>query len=320
MAEKNKRAPLAGKLAWLRGPGRTVVVVLVVLAAAGYGLSEAWQRWGNRVLASADYVVTPEQIVVSPQPTWIHADIKAEVIRDNSLSRLDVRDRSVLERVERAFALHSWVARVKQVRKSYPARIHVELEYRQPVAMVEVTSQNRPGLLFVDAASILLPSEEFSASEARNYLRISAGNVAPAGVYGTPWGSEPVAGAARLAAAWGDRWQAFQLYRIVIGDDGHGQPLYELQTQDGRRVVWGRAPGRELTGEPQAEAKIARLAELCAPQGSLPPGDRPLDLSRNPQPVPITQQSDTPRQPHLPKPIVPKPISQKPAEGTTIQR
>jgi hypothetical protein len=314
MAEKSKRSSFAGKIAWLRGPGRTVMVVIVVLAAAAYGLGEAWKRWGHAVLASEDYVVTPEQILVSPQPDWIHADIKAEVIRDSSLSRLDVRDRAVLERVGQAFALHSWVARVKQVRKSFPARIAVDLEYRQPVAMVEVTAQNRPGLLFVDAASILLPSEDFAANQARDYLRISAGNIAPAGVYGTPWGSELVAGAARLAAAWGDRWQAFNLYRIVIGDGGHGQPLYELQTQDGRRVIWGRAPGSELSGEPGVEAKIARLTELCSQQGGLSSDDRPLDLSRNPNPLPVSHQ------PFLPKPILSKPISQKPAEQPTVQR
>lgn len=252
-----------GLPALLRGPARGLLIAAALLALVLVGLDQAWKRWGQATTANDEYIVTPAKIIVTPQPKWIRADVRAEVIRDGSLSRLDLRDRGVLEKVSQAFALHSWVAKVARVQKSFPAQIRVDLEYRRPMAMVEVNTRGRPGLLFIDGSGVLLPSADFTTDESHHYLRISAGNVAPGGVYGTPWGNEKIAGAARLAAAWGERWQALGLYRIVVIDGS--QPMaatYELRTKSGTRAIWGRAPGNEAQGEPQAAEKVQRLLAL----------------------------------------------------------
>ena len=289
MAEKKKSAPalLAPLQAMFGGHGKRLLAAVTLLVLLGVGLTQAWNRWGKPATAGDDYVVTPAKISITPQPAWIHADVKAEVVRDGSLSRLDLRDRKLLETVSQAFAMHSWVAKVRQVRKRFPAHVTVELEYRKPVAMVEVELRGRPGLLFIDASSILLPSEDFAANQTKDYLRVSAGNAAPAGVYGTLWGSDKIAGAARLAAAWGDRWKPLGLYRIVITSDPNAQPVYELHTKTGTRVVWGRAPGAEVSpgpsNEPSPEQKISHLLQLAAESGSLDKhaaahGSAPIDL------------------------------------------
>jgi len=249
-------------------------VMIVVLAIAGAG--EAWKRWGSLATASDDYVVTPAKISITPQPNWIHADVKGEVIRDASLSRLELRDPAVLEKVSQAFAMHSWVAKVKRVQKSFPAQLDVEIEYRRPVAMVEVNPNGRPGLLFIDAQGVLLPSEDFASNQARSYLRVAAGDVAPAGLYGTPWGSEKIAGAGRLAAAWGERWKPLDLYRIVVSEEPKSEITYELQTQGGARILWGHAPGSEVKHEPRAQAKIDRLLAWAGKTPLDHSGDRPL--------------------------------------------
>lgn len=270
----------------LRPQHRGPLLAAAVVGAALAGLLYAWQRWGEPNLNPDDYAVTLDKIHVTPQPPWIHADVKADVLRAADAARLNVRDPKLVEEVAAAFALHPWVAKVVKVRKRYPARVDVELEYRRPVAAVEVSSKNEPGLLFVDTTGVLLPSADFAPGQAKDFLRIAAGNETPAGIYGTAWGSERVAGAARLAAAWEGvrqesggqsqesgnslkRWQKLKLYRIVPLRASSGEITYELRTQSDAQIVWGAAPGSESAGEPSPEQKMTLLEHYVADKGPL---------------------------------------------------
>jgi hypothetical protein len=255
----------------LMGPQHRGLVLCVVIAVVAIGGSMyAWRRWGESATQGSDYLVTPESISVTPQPAWIHANVKDEVIRTAAISELALLDRELVERVAQAFALHPWVKSVVRVEKRYPSRVAVELEYRRPVMVVKIDAPDEQGLLFLDEESVLLPSSDFAPSQARNYLRIAAAGETPTSVYGTPWGSERLAGAARIAAAWGDQWQALGLYWIVAARTSMGEFTYELRTQDDKvRVVWGATMGRESTGEPAAGRKIAALAEYVNDKGPL---------------------------------------------------
>ena len=283
----------------LRPQHRGPLLAAAVVGAALAGLLYAWQRWGEPHLSPEEYAVTLDQIIVTPQPAWIHADVKAEVLRTTAAARLNLRDPKLVEEVAAAFALHPWVAKVVSVRKRYPARVDVELEYRRAVAAVEVSSKNEPGLLFVDAAGILLPSADFAPGQAKDFLRIAAGKETPAGVYGTAWGSERVAGAARIAAAWEGigqesgvrgqesadelkRWQKLKLYRIVPLQSPSGLVTYELRTKADARIVWGAAPGSESDGESTPEQKMALLEHYVADKG-------PLDRENGPAAIDLRQ-------------------------------
>jgi hypothetical protein len=261
-----------------RGP---ILAALVVMAAIA-GLMMAWNRWGAPTTAGPEYVVTPDKMVVTPQPAWIHADVKSDVVQIGKLAELDLRDPGLVEEVSRAFALHAWVAKVVRVSKQFPARVTVDLEYRQPVAAVEIVSQGEPGLLFVDAQGVLLPSADFAQSQAKDFLRIAAGTSTPVSVYGAPWGDERVAGAARIAAAWGDRFHRADLVRIVAAETIGGQREFELRTAGQTRVVWGASPGRESASEPTAEQKISALLDYIADKGPLDRdgGERLIDLRK----------------------------------------
>lgn len=279
---------------------RTIVGALLLLAGSWWGFQEAWRRWGEPALASEPYQVTAEQISVTSQPPWIEGDVKTETIRDGGLARLDLRDRTLLDRMKRAFAVHNWVAQVKQVRKSYPAQVTVDLVYRRPTAAVEVAYRGRPELLLVDEQGILLPtpSEAFAARNLPELLRIDAGDTAPAGPYGTDWGSPRVTAAAKIAAAWTDQWPALGLYRIVVTEDTNGRIGYELQTRNGGRCLWGNPPGQETAGEPQPADKIAR-ALTAHRQGQLKddPDAPPVDLSGGTAPAPARTATRPKRNP-----------------------
>lgn len=251
-------APLWALL--LRPPIRNLLLLTAGALALLVGLQIAWKKWGDPALHNPAALIAADKIVVTPQPAWIEPRVKDEVLRDASLGDMRLHDRRLLQRLHQAFSGHSWVEKVVQVSKAYPAQINVELVYRRPAALVEVNYRRRPELLLVDGDGVLLPSpsEEFS-KKLPPLLRIAAGDVAPAGVYGTPWGDPKIEAAAVIAHLWGDRWQGPALYRIAAEVDGNGVTTYFLELKEGARIAWGSAPGRESAAEPAPEAKIAAL-------------------------------------------------------------
>jgi hypothetical protein len=253
-----------------RPHNRALVLTALIAAAAAMAAVYGWQRWGAATLAGNDYQITPEGIVVTPQPPWVHADVKTEVLRLAGSETWRLQDRQVVEHLAQAFALHPWVGSVERVEKKYPARVEVTLRYRRPVLVVKMEVANDQGLLFLDEEGVLLPSADFAPSQARDYLRIAASGEAPAGGYGSPWNSPRILGAARIAAVFGTRWQAAGLYWLVASRPASGELIYELRTQDDRaRVIWGSAVGHESPGEAAAEEKIAALERYVHDKGTL---------------------------------------------------
>lgn len=246
-------------------------VVALFLIVVGVGWRMAWTRVRQHVLADGDYRLIPRDIVISQIPPWIHSDIKTEVMRDASLDgSLSILDDDLTKRIANAFSLHPWVAKVHRVSKHHPARVEVELSYRQPIAMVEVSG----GLLPVDGDGTLLPSEDFSPALAKRYPRIARIESHPTGPVGGNWGDVHVAGAAQIACVIGDRWQKLKLYRILapvrgVGDRDVDGYTYELATHAGTRIIWGRPPGSEPTGEIPALNKLVLLERLATEHGTL---------------------------------------------------
>jgi hypothetical protein len=228
----------------LRRQYRGFITTFAVVVAAIIVFAVAWQKWGVPALHSDEYLVSAEQIEVTPQPAWIHTNVKAECVRSLSGIKLSILDRDLVEKVANAFTLHPWVAHVVRADKRPPALVNVELEYRRPILVVKIDAPGDEGLLFLDEEAVLLPSTDFAPTQARNYLRIAAAGETPSSVYGTPWNSERIAGAAQIAACWDTRWQPLGLYWIVAARTANGQLIYELRSQDDKvRVIWGRPPG-----------------------------------------------------------------------------
>lgn len=269
-----------------------MATIIVVMVAGSYAL---WHKYAGDVLSDLNFTLTVDRIEVTAQPSWIAADVKAEAFLRGSLKGLSIRDPDVTVRVAQAFAMHSWVAKVNRVSKHYPATVVVDLEYRRPVAMVEVPRELLPvevdydALFPVDSAGYVLPFDDFyqhSRDQLSKYPRILAGNATPAGPPGTPWGDRRIVGAARIASVLQDEWTELKLHRIVVGDSSTAEtlqeePVFELQTRNGVSLIWGHAPGSESAGEVAAEGKVERLRKLAKAHGSLEEIDprQPIDLS-----------------------------------------
>ena len=271
----------------LRGNIRWIIGLVVIGGACSYGWKLLWEQVRDHVVSSPDYQLDPAAIEITPLPAWIHADLKAEVIRDASLDgSISTLDPELTIRIARAFQLHPWVAKVDRVSKVYPAAVKVELIYRRPAAMVEVPG---PALLPVDGEGFVLPTDDFSPLDARHYPRIAEIKTSPIGPVGTRWGDTRVSGAALVAAAIAEHWEPLGLNHIVPSGrpttvpGGRETDAYELYTKAGTRIDWGRPPGAEIAGEATAASKITWLLEYAAKHGgSLDDPKKPQRLDVRP--------------------------------------
>ena len=290
-AAKSKRPAKAAKplvpvavaklLRLLGGPWRGAVLAGLLVGVFLGGWYLVWKEVRPQVLGSDAYLLTPDDVQITPTPDWIRADVRGEVFRDASLEGpLSIMDEDLAGRIAAAFSLHPWVAKVVRVTKHHPAGVQVELDYRRPVCMVETPD----GLQPVDIEGVLLPREDFSPVEAARYARVTGIDTAPLGPVGTRWGDGRVVDAAEIAALLGPAWQELKLDRIA---PAQGTPAvyssattYELFTRGGTRILWGHGPASKLPSEIPAIDKAARLKQYAAQNGSLegPGGPQVLDV------------------------------------------
>ena len=60
-----------------------------------------WLKLKPRILGSPEYRVGPEQVEITPQPRWIHSDVREEVFRRPALDGpLSLMDDDLVERID----------------------------------------------------------------------------------------------------------------------------------------------------------------------------------------------------------------------------
>lgn len=259
---------------------RLLVVIAAVIAAIIF--IPRITRWLPDAGARNEYQLAAAEIEITAPPRHVPVDLVEQVVKNAKLREtLSLLDDDLAERVAKAFRGHPWVAEVVQVRKSFPARIEVELKFREPVAMVAVTD----GLYPIDANAILLPPIDFSVADARRYPVIRGVQSLPHGAEGRPWNDPAVTGAAQLAEMLRPHWKklslaAIRLPRRTTAEVDPKNLTFELETRGGSRILWGRAPGTDHPGELKTKQKIGRLEKYLADFGSFdyPHGPYEIDI------------------------------------------
>jgi hypothetical protein len=228
-----------------------------------------------------EYLTDRNAITVNDPPHWVPRDLVEQVLDQAQIPEtLSLLDDDLTSQIAQAFEHHPWVARVVHVQKSVPAQINVELEYRRPVAMVQVDS----GMYPIDPQGILLPPSDFSVAETRSYPLIVDVKSTPRGSAGTPWGDPLIFGAARIADVLSTHWKDFDLQKIrripQTSETSTETTFYELVTVGGSRILWGRAPGVDHPGELTVEQKIGRLQRYHSDFGGFdePHGPYEIDI------------------------------------------
>jgi hypothetical protein len=225
-----------------------------------------------------EYRVGVEQIqITQPLPRWIPEDIVQKIFTragfDEPLSLLDPK---LSEKIAMACYTHPWIERLVQVRKSYPARVQVEVVYREPVAMVEVIGGN---CYPIDRHGHSLPKEDFSLADISRYPIIRNISSVPAGNLGEAWGDPAVTGAAQLAAVLTARSEAGQTWWNSLGlksiiaprresaSDDVDDLQYKIETVGGSQIVWGRSPITRHPAELTVMQKLERISEYQSYEG-----------------------------------------------------
>ena len=264
---------------FLGGRGRPLTAAAILLGGFFGTWYYVWAGVRGHVLASPDYVLTAKSIEITPLPPWIHSDVREEVFGAAQFGGpLSILDDNLTERLASAFSLHPWVAKVRRVAKKYPAKVEVDIEYRQPVLMVDTPN----GLLPVDAQGVLLPGGDFSPVEQSRYPRLVGVETQPMGTLGERWGDPRVLGAAQIAAAVGGNWSPWRLDRIVPSvkpaSNAAEDYVYMLVARSGTQIYWGRAPHTNVAGELPPTEKVARLTQYIATNGTFDGRDGPQQL------------------------------------------
>lgn len=253
---------------WCFRPTRLLLAAAVTLAWL------FWPRMEHQLPSLGtreEYRIGVEQVQVTPPPRWVPEDIVQKVFaRAGFDQNLSILDPELSEKIALAFYTHPWIERLQQVRKAYPARVYVDVVYREPVAMVEVVGG---GYYPIDRYAHLLPNEDFSAGDINRYPVIRNISSVPIGNLGEAWGDPAVAGAAQLAAilttpsengrSW---WNALELKSIIAprrmaAADEIEDLQYRIGTKGGSQIVWGRAPGTQHPSELTVVQKLGRMAE-----------------------------------------------------------
>lgn len=257
---------LPGMLATLvRAPAALALLWPTLLVVGGY---LAWHQWGADHVGRQFFSLEQSQIVLTEQPEYIRSDISKHVFATTGLSELSLLDSQATARVAQAYATHPWISKVIRVCKKTGGTIEIQVQYRQPVAMVLFYSDHPEvqGWAYdpVDAEGLVLPQEDFNQDDTRQYLIIRIPNVYSTGTPGFPFGDSRVAAAARVAAVLADFRERFELREIRLASSADSDPLhpsFELVTQSGKTIVWGSAPGDERTGERPALAKVKAMLQ-----------------------------------------------------------
>jgi len=216
-----------------------VPIVLFVLSLVGlYSLQAALRDRGS------PFRTAFAEIECEPPPGQRRADFLVEVQYlsglPDTIELLDVASLST------AFARHPLVERVERIAPTPDRRLRVSYIPRRPVLAVRHEEKCR----VVDPRCVLLPER---ATTEDLPLYIGPLEVPPV-QSGAVWADSRLMAAARLAdflAAYQDR---IRIEKISCDERGA-----ILKTAWGRTIVWGSAPGAELTGEPSAADKLETL-------------------------------------------------------------
>ena len=245
---------------------------LAIAAALAIGVLfwPQFQKHLPDVESLPEYQVTIEQISVTPPPRWVPEDLVADVLRRVHLDdAMSLQDPTLSERIAAAFVTYPWIMRVHRVTKSFPPRVHVEVTYRKPVAIVRGIGGYYP----IDESGCVLPGNDFSGSDIQRYPIVENITSVPQAGQGDSWGDPAVEGAAQLAAlliepdesgnvlwdAWG--LKAIKAPSLVGLPDENPVLEYRIETAGGSTIIWGRSPASQHPGELSVAKKLQRLSD-----------------------------------------------------------
>lgn len=271
---RNGTKPIGPTPRWIR----FTLLWSTFLVLGFVGANIFWERFGHAIVQASRFQLSPDSLDLGEFPPWIHHDIRPELLliafpdKGGNILQPDV-----LAKLASAAEEHPWVRKVANLRKYYPNRIHVAIEWRQPVAMVRIAE----GLLPVDANGVLLPTRDFTPVEAAQYPRIVGTYPLPGGPAGQNWGDVRISQAASLAELLFSDWKKYGFRQIEPGPD-EATDEFVIVTHSGSRILWGHPPAVSVVREASPEEKMQRLHAYYREHGSFDGIEGPQEIDLRP--------------------------------------
>jgi len=275
-----KRAKATDPKPW--DPQRTLEVLRWsgwIAAAVAVVVGWVYVEGALTAYASARHAdeVTEQTVVLDDRPAWMSdavADRLAAVVGDRVGA--DPLDIAALRTAVGALSADPWVRQVGQVRRGADGLVHVEAEYREPVAVA------RAGDMYVllDREAVRLPGLYERHQVQLLGLPEVTGVAAGAPRVGEAWRGDDLAAGIELALLVRAQPYGKQIEALdVAGRDERGR--LSLVLLAGRReIVWGLPVGHGMPIEPADDAtKLARLARLAQDPGGLAGDPRVAELN-----------------------------------------
>jgi hypothetical protein len=240
----------------LRGVGNLILLAGLGVGGA-YGLPQL-ERYVSR-LPEYQHPLRAELVDL---PAWLQGNphVADRIVESAALEKKDRRlDRMLASRLGQRIAANGWVKQVRQVSIGADDVIRIGCDYREPVAWVAHGSF----FYLVDRDRVRLPGRYTRDELSRDGgLLTIAGVDKPPPAEGKPWSGADLQAGVKMVRLLRDRPYYNQLTEVVVENYGGRRDRHrshiQIGTDNGGRVLWGRAPGEEID-EPNADQKLAHL-------------------------------------------------------------
>jgi len=270
MARRKQESQDAGRQT-LVVTGILVTVAAAITVGVVVGVKKAWQA----VAARPEFLVRPgENVLNNP---WVRPDeMKKDFLRTDRTGTLrgsfSIFTRDLPERVADAYAASPWVRNVVSVSKEFPNRLSIQLEIREPYALVKV----RENHYCVDREGFLLSPQVYLLTADRlaslgPVVAVPPNVVVPCA--GWPWEEVAVREGLVMVALCRDKLGRKVAVRSVEiqndpADGGRGAAIAALVLEAGPRVQWGRTPSSPASPvEVATPKKTAALLAITRQEG-----------------------------------------------------
>jgi hypothetical protein len=261
MAAKTRLNETAGHQAAVN-TGIYILIAGALAAGCIVGVQQLWRAVSNRpefVVRPGDLALTSKWARVPEMKRDFLVTDRSGILRSPGVS---IFSPGLCADVAKAYAASPWVRRVLCVAKEFPNRLDVQLELREPFALVQVGGK----CLCVDEEGAPLSPQFYDLSQQRTACLvpvITLNGDCPIPYAGRPWKQPEVQeGLAMVRLCRKDLARNIPVHEIQVQGAENAAVMATLVLDSGPRVQWGQTPAgpRSLVEISTAQKTTALLA------------------------------------------------------------
>ncbi|MEM7782789.1 MAG: hypothetical protein AAF623_05505 [Planctomycetota bacterium] len=241
-----------------------------------------WENQKDQISELNEFQLTENKIQLTPQPKWIAPDLRHHAISEIGTNS-SILNSGLVSDTAHVMQNVGYIEQVSAIKKSKNG-LKIDVVYRQPVAVVELSSvtipewpdrhYNNKVLLPIDKNAIVMP--ESVVETVQDLPMISVLYPARFDQLETwsQWPDERVQDGAEIGKLLA-KLPPTGVFRILSrskpedSQSNHPFELWPDPVLGGAKIVWGNAPGKEVEGEATAEEKLRALEGLIRDHGKI---------------------------------------------------